>query len=132
MQTRSSRAGRRPLAITIATLLALTSLAACSGEPVAPKHRSTLEPKAAVRGLDFIDVWVTNTSGGTEPGSLRWAAEQLRDVDGSCSGSRGALAPDGLPRPPTAAASERPPSFLHKSPVAAGYRCADPRRSCGR
>ena len=82
MHTRSSRAGRRPLAITIATLLALTSLAACSDEPVAPKHRPSLEPKASMGGVDWVDVWVTNTSGGTEPGSLRWAAEQLKDVDG--------------------------------------------------
>ena len=83
MQTRSSRAGQRSLAMTITALVALTSLAACTDEPVAPKHRPTIAPNAAVRGLDWVEVWVTNTSGGTEPGSLRWAAEQLKNVDGA-------------------------------------------------
>ena len=77
MQPFSSRGGRWPLALTFA---ALTALAGCADEPVAPG--TPVSPNAAVRGLDPIEVHVTNTSGGTEVGSLRWAASQMVDWAG--------------------------------------------------
>jgi hypothetical protein len=62
-------------------LAALAALGACSDDdPVAPKATPT--PRAAVQGLD-PEVMVTNTSGGTEVGSLRWAAKQLELVGGT-------------------------------------------------
>ena len=74
----ASRAARWPRAFVVA---ALTALGACSDDdPVAPKTPPT--PKAAVQGADAVEVMVTNTSGGTEVGSLRWAAKQLESVGG--------------------------------------------------
>jgi hypothetical protein len=55
---------------------AFATLGACSDDdPVAPKATPT--PNAAVRGAAPVEVMVTNTSGGTEVGSLRWAAKQV-------------------------------------------------------
>ena len=80
MQTFASRAGRWPLALTL-TLVALSALAACSDEqPVAP---TTTKPLAAKAPVVDQTLYVTNTSGGTEVGSLRWAAEQIKSVGGS-------------------------------------------------
>ena len=63
-------------------LAALATLGACSDDdPVAQKATPT--PKAAVRGVGPIEVTVTNTSGGTEVGSLRWAAKQVDSVGGT-------------------------------------------------
>ena len=61
-----SRAGRLPLAVTVAVL------AACADEPSAPKRSLPVGPN-----LNLGDViTVTNTSGGTGVGSLRWAVAQ--------------------------------------------------------
>ena len=76
-----SRAGRRPLALH---LLCLAALGACVDEPVAPTKPSTLSPTAAALAGEWVTVTVTNTSGGTQAGSLRWAAAQ---VAGSAGGS---------------------------------------------
>jgi len=74
----ASRAAGWSRAVFVA---ALAALGACSDDdPVAPKATPT--PKAAVRGADALEVMVTNTSGGTEVGSLRWAAKQLDSVGG--------------------------------------------------
>jgi hypothetical protein len=63
-------------------VVALAALGACSDDdPVAPK--TPLTARAAVQSLGPIDVTVTNTSGGTEAGSLRWAAKQLESVGGT-------------------------------------------------
>ena len=64
--TLTSRVARWPLAITLA------ALAACADEPVGVKPKPKLTPHASVDGY----ITVTNTSGGTEVGSLRWAAAQ--------------------------------------------------------
>jgi hypothetical protein len=60
---------------------AFAALGACSDDdPVAPKATPTA--KAAVRGAAPVEVMVTNTSGGTDVGSLRWAAKQVDSVGG--------------------------------------------------
>ena len=69
------RAGRWPLALSLA---AIAALGACADEPVAPRTPSPLAPQASVLGAEWVDVTVTNTSGGTEIGSLRWAASQVQ------------------------------------------------------
>src|SRR5215212_5347610 len=56
----TSRAGRWPLAFSLA---AIAALGACADEPVSPKNPSTIEPKAVVQGAEWVDVTVTNTSG---------------------------------------------------------------------
>ena len=75
------RAGRRRLALH---LLGLAALGACVDEPIAPRKPPTLSPTASTLAGEWVTVTVTNTSGGTEPGSLRWAAAQ---VAGSAGGS---------------------------------------------
>ena len=77
MQTFTPRAGRWLLALTA------VMLAACSDEAVAPKHRSTGTPNAAKLAGEFVDVTVTNASGGTEVGSLQWAAAQINAGGGA-------------------------------------------------
>ena len=77
MQTFAPRASRWLLAFTA------IMLAACSDEPVAPKHRSTVTPNAARLAGEFVDVTVTNASGGTEVGSLQWAAAQITSAGGA-------------------------------------------------
>ena len=74
MQSFASRAGRWPLALTL-TLVA--TLGACADDPAGPKN---LSPKAngAAQWDTSVTVMVTNTSGGFEVGSLRWAADKLR------------------------------------------------------
>ncbi len=75
MQILASRAGHSPLALTLA-FAALTAVAACRDEPVAPRKTPTpLATKASAHGPTL---YVTNTSGGTEVGSLRWAADQIQ------------------------------------------------------
>jgi len=75
----ASRAARWPRTFVVA---ALAALGACSDDdPVAPKTAPT--SKAAVQGLVPIEVTVTNTSGGTEVGSLRWAAKQVDSAGGT-------------------------------------------------
>jgi len=76
MQTFAPRADRWSLALIIP---ALAALAACSDEPVAPKRVSVPEATAGrVNATEPVELFVTNTSGGTEVGSLRWAAEQMK------------------------------------------------------
>ena len=79
MHTVTSRAGRRPLALSLA---ALAVLGACAEEPVSPKTPATLAPKASALAGEFVEVTVTSVSGQTEVGSLRWAAKQLELVGG--------------------------------------------------
>jgi len=75
----ASRAAGWSRAIVVA---ALAALGACSDDdPVAPKATPT--PKAAAQGVEPLEVMVTNTSGGTEVGSLRWAAKQVDSVGGT-------------------------------------------------
>ena len=80
MLTFASRADRWSLALII---LGVAALAACSDEPNAPKQASVSNANTGVRGLTEITVVVTNTSGGTEAGSLRWAAQQVAEVGGA-------------------------------------------------
>src|SRR4030095_4392074 len=54
--------------------LALWALPACDAEPVGPKNMSVARPNAS---LATNVILVTNKSGGTEVGSLRWAARQF-------------------------------------------------------
>lgn len=73
-----SRAGRWPLAFSIAALAALT---ACSDEPVSPTRLPTAKP-AVQTGGPPVPLVVTNNSGGTQVGSIRWAASQILTSDG--------------------------------------------------
>ena len=103
MQSFSMRAGRFRLA---SSLLSLVALGACADEPVAPRIPSITKP--AMSGAptgEWVDVTVTNSSGGTEVGSIRWAANQIQDRGGvirfasSLGGAtivlNGTLSPDG-------------------------------------
>jgi len=74
MGTVASRARRWPLALSF---LGLVALGACADEVVAPRNPSALAPRAAALAGEWVSVTVTNTSGGTEVGSLRWAAAQV-------------------------------------------------------
>jgi hypothetical protein len=78
-----SRAARRPLALRLAALTVLAALGACSDEPAAPTRPPALTPRASDVAGVWVDVTVTNTSGGTEAGSLRWAASQVADSGGT-------------------------------------------------
>jgi hypothetical protein len=62
-----SRPGRWPLA------LMLVGLGACADEPSAPRIPSPSRPNANLGDV----ITVTNTSGGTGQGSLRWAVAQV-------------------------------------------------------
>lgn len=61
-----SRRGRWPLALT------LLALGACADEPAAPRPPRGLRPNANLGDV----ITVTNTSGGKDMGSLRWAIAQ--------------------------------------------------------
>ena len=76
MHTVASRAGRWPLALSLAATI---TLGACADDPVAPKIPSKPNLSASPTG-DFIEVTVTSTSGGTEVGSIRWAAGQIKSA----------------------------------------------------
>jgi len=101
MHTVASRAGRWPLALSLAATI---TLGACADDPVAPKIPSKPNLSASPTG-DFIEVTVTSTSGGTEVGSIRWAAGQIRSaggvikfaptLDGATITLNGSLSPDG-------------------------------------
>ena len=77
MRSSTWRGGRWPLALTIA---AITALAACSDDPASPKTPSVTAPAPAVAS-PIVQLKVTTASGGTEVGSLRWAASQFRDPE---------------------------------------------------
>ena len=74
MQSYIPRARRWRLAVN---LLGLAALGACADEPVAPRNPSTPAPTRSAQTGEWVTVTVTNTSGGTEVGSLRWAAAQV-------------------------------------------------------
>src|SRR5687768_15758657 len=82
MQVFTSRAARRPLARTLIVLGAAALLGACADEPTAPKLPATLAPQASALPGEWVDVTVTNTSGGTDVGSVRWAANQIESGGG--------------------------------------------------
>ena len=75
MLTFASRRGRVPLALNLIALGAFAVVAACNDDPVAPKTARPLTARVAPVVADTYRV--TTTSGGTEPGSLRWAAKQM-------------------------------------------------------
>ena len=79
MQIFAPRAERWSLALIIPALAALT---ACSDEPVAPRNALPSHANAGIKGT-APTVVVTNTSGGTGVGSLRWAAEQMKPDGGA-------------------------------------------------
>ncbi|HEX6048747.1 MAG TPA: right-handed parallel beta-helix repeat-containing protein [Gemmatimonadaceae bacterium] len=84
----SSRAGRWPLALTTAVVAALVAITASGDDPPVPAITAPGVP-AVVAG-DVITV--SNTSGGTELGSLRWAllhvtGQQLIRFDPSLAGA---------------------------------------------
>src|SRR5687767_2493733 len=103
MYTIKSRATHGSRALLIA---AAAALAACAdNEPIAPKPPAALAPKAAALPGQWVDVTVTNTSGGTDVGSVRWAANQIESgggvirfapaLDGATIVLNGPLSPDG-------------------------------------
>ena len=102
MHTVASRAGRWPLALSLAATMAL---GACADEPVAPRTPPILASRSAGPTGSWIDVTVTNVSGGLEVGSLRWAADQIGaaggvihfdpSLDGATITLNGTLSPDG-------------------------------------
>jgi hypothetical protein len=102
MLTVISRARRRPLALIVA---ASALFGACADEPVAPTPPSTRAPSATALGGEWVEVTVTSPSGGTEVGTLRWAANQIGSgggtiyFDPSLNGGtivlNGTLSPDG-------------------------------------
>ena len=57
----------------VLVLIAAGTLAACAEEPSAPRVTTPTVPNLAVADL----ITVTNASGGTEAGSLRWAVAQV-------------------------------------------------------
>ena len=76
MDITALRAGRWPLALTLATL----ALGACNDEPFAPKPAASVAaPQPPINNYEWIDVTVTSAGGGTEPGTLRWAVRQAYD-----------------------------------------------------
>ena len=82
MHTFNVRAGRWPLALTI---VAVAALGACADEPAAPKSTPRIAGTPAL-AMDGIQVTVTNASGGSEVGSLQWAASQVNNHSGNPGG----------------------------------------------
>jgi hypothetical protein len=76
----ASRAGRWPLALSLA---ALTALSACADDAVAPKTPSRPNLTASAAADDFVELTVTNASGGLEIGSLRSEVNQIRSGGGA-------------------------------------------------
>ena len=71
----ASRAGRWPLVLMFA------ALGACADDPAGPASPSKAAPAVQTMGAP-MEVVVTNTFGGMQVGSLRWAASQIRIPDG--------------------------------------------------
>ena len=103
MHAYTARAGRWPLAFTLA---AVAALGACTDEPVAPRMQPPSKPNASVPPTgEFVDVTVTSASGGLDSGSIRWAADQIHSaggaihfapsLDGATIVLNGPLSPDG-------------------------------------
>jgi hypothetical protein len=100
MHTVTSRGSLLPLALSLA------ALAACSDEPAAPTALRTPRPNASgVPAGEFVNVTVTNASGGLDVGSIRWAADQIGSaggaihfapvLDGATIVLNGTVTPDG-------------------------------------
>src|SRR5688500_3931007 len=64
--------GRHPRALRLAALMALAALGACADAPPPTAPVTVPKPHFGIGPL----ITVTNTSGGTGTGSLRWAARQ--------------------------------------------------------
>ena len=80
MRVSTLRAARWRLALSLA---AIVSLGACADDAIAPKIPSAVESTSEQVSGDWLDVTVTNASGGTEVGSLRWAAAQIGPAGGA-------------------------------------------------
>jgi hypothetical protein len=89
VQHHITRAGRRPLALmtpartprTALGILAMAvTLGACADEPTRPNAVGR-PVDAQLETLGGAILTVTNTSGGTEPGSIRWAVAQSAKDD---------------------------------------------------
>ena len=103
MHAFTPRAGRRPAALSLAAVIAL---GACADDPVSPRIPSSANPTVSGPPTgEFVNVTVTNTSGGTDVGSIRWAADQINSaggaihfdpsLDGATIVLNGTIAPDG-------------------------------------
>ena len=102
MLSYATRASRWPLAFTIAAVMAL---GACADDPVQPKMQPPSKPNASVPTGEFVELTVTNASGGTDSGSIRWAANRIGSaggailfapaLDGATIVLNGSLSPDG-------------------------------------
>ncbi len=105
MRSCSPRAGHWPLAFTAAAVVAL---GACADDPVRPKTQAPSKPNASVPPGptgEFVEVTVTNLSGGIDVGSIRWAADQIGSaggaikfdpsLDGATIVLNGTVSPDG-------------------------------------
>jgi len=103
MRSYATRAGRWPLALTLA---AVAALGACADDPVTPKVQPPSKPTASVPPTgEFVEVTVANTSGDQDVGSIRWAAGQIHSaggaihfdpgLDGATIVLNGPIAPDG-------------------------------------
>ena len=85
----NSRVSRVPLALTL-----VAALVACIDEPTPTDPVRQLEPQFGVGDV----ITVTNTSGGTGIGSLRWAMSQVTNgevihFDPSLAGQRSCWTP---------------------------------------
>jgi hypothetical protein len=68
MYSFTSRAGRRPLALALGTLLTAAALAACSDEPTASARSAISAPNAAA----LVDPFTVSNLNDNGIGSLRW------------------------------------------------------------
>jgi hypothetical protein len=102
MRTIISRAARWPSALTVA---AVATLGACADDPTAPRAPAALASRVSALPGEWVDVTVTNTSGGLDVGSVRSAANQIESgggvirfaptLDGATIVLSGPLSPDG-------------------------------------
>ena len=105
MLSYATRGGRRPLTLMLAVVAAVAALGACADDPVSPRMQPPSKSNASVPTGEFVEVTVTNTSGGIDAGSIRWAANQIKSaggailfasaLDGVTITLNGSLSPDG-------------------------------------